>query len=745
MLLVRLNKDLKMMEKCKQIVFFGMLVLSCFIFSCSELDEKKANQEVAIEVLSRTIGADKLNIFEFSLEPNAIKKDAYSVVNNGGKIHIKANTPIALCRGTYEFFKNDCNSLVSWSGSKINIPEVLPQVNRQVTSPYQFRYYFNVVTHGYSTAYWDWKRWEKEIDWMALHGINMPLIGGAHEAILYRVFEKLGLTKPEIEAYFSGPAHFPWNRMGNLNGWDGPVPDSYYQKQIDLTHKMLDRMYDLEMTPIVHAFAGFVPKGLKRLYPDVEMRELGWGGGLPLENNAYILSPKSPQFIEIGALYIEEWEKEFGKGEYYLADSFNEMDVPQSPDPEEAFAELAMYGESVYNSIKKANPDATWVMQGWTFPYHRDENGKLFWTKERLGSLVSKVPDDKLLILDLANEYNHVFWKIDSSWKMYEGFFGKKWIYSFIPNMGGKVPLNGVLDVYANIAVDALEYENKKNLVGFGFAPEGIENNEIIYELLSDVAWSHKRVNLDSWIEKYCIQRYGAYPAKMKDAFELLNQSCFGTFTDHPMHRYQFRPYDKPQGVEDHATVHTSQTFEEAVRTFVACSSELDESDLYTYDAIEMAVQYLGLFIDQQLLFFLDEEGENDHLELKEIMDILLVMDRLLESHPNHKLDNWVNFARSWGDNNVEKDYYEQNAKRLITTWGGDPVNDYSGRVWSGLIRDYYVPRWINYHSDKSGNQKNNMREWEEMYIATPGVSSVETYEEPLNVINEMLNKYHLY
>ncbi len=25
-------------------------------------------------------------------------------------------------------------------------------------------------------AFWDWERWEKEIDWMILHGINMPLM-----------------------------------------------------------------------------------------------------------------------------------------------------------------------------------------------------------------------------------------------------------------------------------------------------------------------------------------------------------------------------------------------------------------------------------------------------------------------------------------------------------------------------------------------------------------------------------------
>ncbi len=28
---------------------------------------------------------------------------------------------------------------------------------------------------SYSSTWWAWERWEKEIDWMALHGINLPL------------------------------------------------------------------------------------------------------------------------------------------------------------------------------------------------------------------------------------------------------------------------------------------------------------------------------------------------------------------------------------------------------------------------------------------------------------------------------------------------------------------------------------------------------------------------------------------
>jgi alpha-N-acetylglucosaminidase len=39
-----------------------------------------------------------------------------------------------------------------------------------------------------SFVWWDWERWEKEIDWMALHGVNLPLAFVGQEAIWQKVF-----------------------------------------------------------------------------------------------------------------------------------------------------------------------------------------------------------------------------------------------------------------------------------------------------------------------------------------------------------------------------------------------------------------------------------------------------------------------------------------------------------------------------------------------------------------------------
>jgi alpha-N-acetylglucosaminidase len=718
-----------------------LFLLTVLIFTYNLYGQKAAVEEKAAkQVLIRIMGEKKANSFKLRYIKDEASNNKYTVKTEKGKISITGNSPVALTRGAYDYLRNACNSMVSWSGSRIEIPTQLPEYTSSVTSPYKYHYYFNVVTHGYTMPYWDFKRWEKELDWMAVHGVDMPLMSGAYEAIIYRVFKKLGLTEEEINSYFTGPAFFPWNRMGNITGWDGPLPKTFFDKQLALFHKVYNRSKELGMHPIIPAFAGFVPEGMKRIYPNENLRELKWGG-FDKKYHAYILEPNSELFVKIGREYIIEWEKEFGKGEFYLADSFNEMDVPLSEDKDEALKELAGFGESVYKSISSVNPDAVWVMQGWTFPYQR-KNGKLFWTPERLAALVSKVPDDKLLILDMANEYNRLYWKLDPSWKMYPGFFGKGWVYSFIPNMGGVVPYNGRLDLYASMPMDALKYENKKNLAGFGFAPEGIENNEIIYELLTDMGWRDKQIELPGWIAHYCASRYGSCPGDLKEAYRYFSKSCYGSFDAQPQFQYQLNP-DFKKG----ACVDTSADYGRGVASLLKCKDKLKKSSLYKYDVIEAVAQFLGLKADEKLKQFKADSTNRNYKTLDEALDILSSIDRLLESHPNLRLSKWVDFARGFGKTDEEKKYYEADAKRIVTTWGGKQnrysIDDYAAKTWSGLIRDYYIPRLkLTYYGAKDKNGFDREK-WQEDWIHKQGVSKIKPFADPVEEAAKLFGKYY--
>jgi len=59
-------------------------------------------------------------------------------------------------------------------------------------------------------VWWDWPRWEREIDWMALNGINLALAFTGQEAIWRRVYSKLNLTQDDINEHLSGPAFLAW-------------------------------------------------------------------------------------------------------------------------------------------------------------------------------------------------------------------------------------------------------------------------------------------------------------------------------------------------------------------------------------------------------------------------------------------------------------------------------------------------------------------------------------------------------
>ena len=106
----------------------------------------------------------------------------------------------------------------------------------------------------------------------------MPLASVASEAIAERVWEKMGLNKEEIREFFTAPAHLPWHRMGNLNTFDGPLTDNWQADQIELQHKIINRMHELGMEPIAPAFAGFVPAAFSAKHPEIDVKHMRWGG-----------------------------------------------------------------------------------------------------------------------------------------------------------------------------------------------------------------------------------------------------------------------------------------------------------------------------------------------------------------------------------------------------------------------------------------------------------------------------------
>lgn len=86
----------------------------------------------------------------------------------------------------------------------------------------------------------------------------------------------------------------------------------------------------------------------------------------------------------------------------------------------------------------------------------------------------------------------------------------------------------------------------------------------------------------------------------------------------------------------------------------------------------------------------------------------------------------------------MQRRYYESNARRIITVWG-PPIQDYSRRLWSGLIRDFYRERMRLIFEELKTGKKFDRAAWEEAWVRASGVSAVTPYEDPMAAASQLV------
>ncbi|KAL0425652.1 UNVERIFIED_CONTAM: Alpha-N-acetylglucosaminidase, partial [Sesamum radiatum] len=339
----------------------------------NSLDAQKpspSEQESAARGVLRRLLPTHLSSFGFKI---ITKMFCFLTVHFRFLALIKGTTAVDITSGLHWYLKYWCGAHVSWDKTggtqlgSIPKPGSLPPVKYEgvtVQRPVPWNYYQNVVTSSYSYVWWDWERWEKEIDWMALQGVNLPLAFTGQEAIWQKVFAEFNISKQDLTNFFGGPAFLAWARMGNLHGWGGPLTQNWLNKQLILQKQILSRMMELGMTPVLPSFSGNVPAALKAIFPKANISRLGdWNtvDGDPRWCCTYLLDPSDPLFIEIGEAFMKQQIKEYGDvTDIYSCDTFNENSPPTS-DP----TYISSLGSAVYKAMSTVDKDAVWLMQFW--------------------------------------------------------------------------------------------------------------------------------------------------------------------------------------------------------------------------------------------------------------------------------------------------------------------------------------------------------------------------------------------
>ena len=302
--------------------------------------------------------------------------------------------------------------------------------------------------------------------------------------------------------------------MGNLQKWAGPPSQRWIKKQRDLAKNILHRMSnDLGMEPVLPAFAGFLPDQFIKLYPNSDTQQLSTWSHFNCTYSCIVwLEPADPMFSKFQNVYIDEQQKAFGyKAARFALDMFNEV-VPKSNDPQFlADTAVQVHQTLPHNSI--------WVLQGWLFHHTPD-----FWKAEQIKAFLQGPPIGSILVLDL-------FAETDPFYNKTESFYGQPFIWCMLGNFGGNTGWYGAIPDIREGFTDAIHYQNT-TIVGTAIVPEGLFQNEIVYDYTLQLQYDGEIENDESWITKWVKARYGniskAEVSQLSKLFEPLFHSVWG-------------------------------------------------------------------------------------------------------------------------------------------------------------------------------------------------------------------------
>lgn len=652
--------------------------------------DAQVNKKASYELIKRIIPQRAASFAVEELRTNG--KDVFEIESSGGKIILRGNNGVAVASALYYYLNQYCHCQVTWNGTNLKLPQRLPALMQKIhkATPYTYRYYLNYCTYNYSMSWWDWDRWQKEIDWMAMHGINMPLALTGQEYTWYKVYKDMGFNDNDLKNFFCGPAYFAWFWMGNLDGWGGPLPLSWMESHRDLQQKILKRERELGMKPILQSFTGHVPASFSKYFPGSKLKKTNWHNGF---DDTYLLDTEDPMFAKIGQKFIEEQTKLYGTDHLYSADTFNENEPPTDDT-----TYLSALSNRVYQAINVADKKGIWVMQGWLFYSDRK-----FWKQPQVKALLNAVPDDRMIVLDLAAEIQPV-------WKRTEAFYGKPWIWNMLHNFGGNIVMFGRMNGVADGPAEALKEPASKKMEGIGLTMEAIEQNPVLYELMTANTWQDKPIDLDDWIKQYQLNRYGSVNKYTAQAWDVLRKTVYSGGT---IIRDGSESIITGRPTLDSNTVWTRTTFNykpkellPAWDAMINAIPQCSNSDGFKYDLVDVSRQALANYALPLQKKWVDAYRQKNRANFEKysnsFLELISDMDRLLATRKDFLLGQWIADARKQGNTAEERDVYERNARDLITLWGDEnsPLHEYSCRQWSGLLNDFYKVRWEKFFAE---------------------------------------------
>lgn len=608
-------------------------------------------------------------------------EDRYEIAAGPGGIVLRGNRPLSQACAFREAMERS-GGYADWF--RVRPPAALapPAATIQRQSPYRHRNYLNICGTSYTQAYWDWARWEKELDLLAMRGFTQSFVVPGHHKVWRNTLRRLGYPEADIQAFLPAPSHTAWWLLGNLEGEGGPLPDDFIDAEAVLGRQIADRMRALGIEPVVFGFFGMVPSNFKTRFPAANVVPQGTWGSF---QRPAVLDPSDPKFAEAAAIWYEELAAVYGPVRYHAGDLFHEGGTPGS-------LNVTTAASKVQQAMLTANPDAVWILESW----QSNPSAALLAGTDPAHTLVQQLDLDQVT----GNRSGSL-----------RTFDGRPWMWCEVNNFGGNHGLYGGLPMLAKLPQTLLTQPSSGAFQGLGYWSEASETNPVYFDLFTDMFWRDTPVVLDDWIAGWVTRRYGASDPSAVAAWKKLAATIYN------VPAAQEGVTDFVIGARPGPSVRRARTwcsnrlYWHPSEVLAAWENLLDAADTlgadasFRHDLVDVTRQVFndhtfGVYKNLMAAYQANDSSAFEIHATRFLTDFDR-LDGILATMPEWRLGRWTAAARGKTTNPALQNQLETTARQLITTWErgsawGD-INDYSSRSWAGLVKNYYKRRWEIY------------------------------------------------
>lgn len=587
--------------------------------------------------------------------------DCYEIYSEGKKVVLAGNSPLSQAMAYYDYLGKYHGVVITSGDYDISTISSAPLPEEKIsrTIKKKIRAMTSYESFSLNGNFRGFDRWEKEIDFMAMHGFNRALQPVGFDGVLFRTLTDIGMPENFCLEFSSGPAFLMNQLTGNIAGTNSVNSKEYLERKITVGKLISDRERSLGIEPIFPAAIPSVPFSLRKKYIKMDIFKAPmWHNFPPI----FFIRPKNAFFSVFNKKFLTIQREVLGETHSYIFEGVYESDKKGYN------SHLADLGKALEEMLGEFDAEAVCYL------HTSSINADFF--KNCLG--------DRYIFLDNCEMS-----------KSSDILNGRKYIPEISGNRYGRT------GIYGNVQ-KLCDNPFANSELGGALSFDTFDINPVYCAAALKAITTDGNFDRDEFIRDFCVKRYKT-DSFTDDIISLIDlcssDECTGSIIC-------ARPCTNVKHTAPYDTMERDYDFHKLYPIAQNIAGSDDKKiDAMRADLQSIVRQFLSdlaypVYI-KATEFFKEKNVRNFEQASNLFLEICEDIDRLLRTREETNFCTKYLEAQELGSSQEEKESLQINFLLLHTIWGPfdhSILYDTVWNEWGGLVKDYYEARWHMYY-----------------------------------------------